>query len=391
MQADIIILGAGIAGCSAAAQLARTGFNVLLVQAPSQKTPRYRVGESLPGAALRMLRHLGIHHLNELLSEGQYRPSAGNMTSWRGSDWQYRDAIQDPEGAGWHLDRAAFDEALLNYAIAQGATLIEAEIQELAHNGAVYRLSGISSADQSYQLEAPWIIDATGKQGWLVRRLAGNPQRLSDQWALVCWMNAHPEDEDDITRLISEQKRSRLESVKPHHAKTHRSKPTLGWWYSARLPDNKRVLAFHGSAAEVAEGYRDLPKWLTSAKASGVLPEGYENLSEAQIVAVKSCDASVQLSPSVAGKGWLAVGDAALSFDPLSSQGMFFALYSGIRGAEAISQSLNTPAFAKAAMGEYADKVGKVLASNQRARSLFYGDSPAEKPLSAHPHAQQSA
>jgi len=32
------------------------------------------------------------------------------------------------------------------------------------------------------------------------------------------------------------------------------------------------------------------------------------------------------------GEGWLAAGDAALSLDPLSSQGLFKALYTGLAG-----------------------------------------------------------
>ncbi len=41
------------------------------------------------------------------------------------------------------------------------------------------------------------------------------------------------------------------------------------------------------------------------------------------------------------GTGWLTIGEASLCFDPLSSQGLFHALYTGISGAEAVVQSLN--------------------------------------------------
>ena len=40
------------------------------------------------------------------------------------------------------------------------------------------------------------------------------------------------------------------------------------------------------------------------------------------------------------GRGWLAVGDAALSFDPLSAQGLFNALFTGLAGAEAAQRHL---------------------------------------------------
>src|SRR4029434_4989904 len=53
---------------------------------------------------------------------------------------------------------------------------------------------------------------------------------------------------------------------------------------------------------------------------------------------------------SVSGHGWLAVGDAAMAFDPLSSQGLMHALASGMRAGEALHSCLAGEA---AAMGEY--------------------------------------
>jgi flavin-dependent dehydrogenase len=40
------------------------------------------------------------------------------------------------------------------------------------------------------------------------------------------------------------------------------------------------------------------------------------------------------------GDGWLACGDAALSFDPLSSQGLLTAIYSGKLASEFLLQQL---------------------------------------------------
>ncbi|MEE8586474.1 MAG: hypothetical protein V3T83_16655 [Acidobacteriota bacterium] len=41
------------------------------------------------------------------------------------------------------------------------------------------------------------------------------------------------------------------------------------------------------------------------------------------------------------GEGWLAAGDAAISFDPLSSQGILTALYAGLKAAEALQSHLS--------------------------------------------------
>jgi hypothetical protein len=52
------------------------------------------------------------------------------------------------------------------------------------------------------------------------------------------------------------------------------------------------------------------------------------------------------------GENWLAVGDAALAFDPISSQGMFSALYTGLRAAQTI--------LGLAPVGQYADRLRSI-------------------------------
>ena len=60
--------------------------------------------------------------------------------------------------------------------------------------------------------------------------------------------------------------------------------------------------------------------------------------------------ASSEILDCSAGKNWLATGDAALSFDPLSSQGIYYALKSGLLAARAIQESLHGNRTAMAAL-----------------------------------------
>jgi flavin-dependent dehydrogenase len=53
---------------------------------------------------------------------------------------------------------------------------------------------------------------------------------------------------------------------------------------------------------------------------------------------------------TVYGQGWIACGDAALTFDPLSSQGLLGALASGVSAAHAISSDDTPTAFADIAV-----------------------------------------
>ena len=66
------------------------------------------------------------------------------------------------------------------------------------------------------------------------------------------------------------------------------------------------------------------------------------------------------------------MGDAAQGFDPLSSQGMFFALYSGIKAAESIVFGLENPATPYEEAIRYQQRNDDVFEANQQARSLFY-------------------
>ena len=70
------------------------------------------------------------------------------------------------------------------------------------------------------------------------------------------------------------------------------------------------------------------------------------------------------------GSSWLAVGDAALSFDPLSSQGLFNAIYTGLAGAESADRHLSGDG---SALGEYASRIASIRDAYQTHLSAWYG------------------
>jgi flavin-dependent dehydrogenase len=122
---------------------------------------------------------------------------------------------------------------------------------------------------------------------------------------------------------------------------THIEAEPDGWWYTAPLPGGWRAVAFHTdsdlpAAGVAADGpaalLRLVPRFLSEVLAgSGFTAGGVGGFCAAH---------SAELAPAV-GDGWLAVGDSALSFDPLSSQGLFNALYTGLAGAEAVDRALS--------------------------------------------------
>ena len=352
---EAVVVGAGPAGCAAALALQRAGRHVCLVDdAPPAAAARPRVGESLPGAVVRLLPQLGIAGLPDLLSAADYHPCQANASAWGSDQWTYQDALRNPEGGGWHLNRAAFDAALRVRARAVGVPIYPARLRQLAANatGHYLRLDGAGADGQPDSqlpdLSTSWLVDATGRAAFVSRRLQGGRLRLDDQLAAVAWVAAGPHDHDAATRI--------------------RSVPG-GWWYTARLPAGQRVICFHSEPATVAALVRNPASFLADFNAAALLPQP---LPLATLPRVYAVEAGIARARQAAAPGLLCVGDAALAFDPLAAQGLFFALYSGLQAGRALDQCLAQPTQQPASLLNYQKQVDQVFLANQRARTYFY-------------------
>jgi flavin-dependent dehydrogenase len=71
-----------------------------------------------------------------------------------------------------------------------------------------------------------------------------------------------------------------------------------------------------------------------------------------------------------AGDGWVAAGDAAVSFDPLSSQGLLNALYTGLASAEAADRALSGDG---SSLSAYASRLAEIDAVYRRNLAAWYG------------------
>ena len=143
-----------------------------------------------------------------------------------------------------------------------------------------------------------------------------------------------------------------------------------GWWYTCPLPDGRRVLAWHTDAdLPGASIMRDRAALLERA---GRSPTLMAEIADAEFAGGESprviAAHSSTLSPPV-GDGWLAAGDAALSFDPLSSQGLFHALYTGLAAAEAADRALSGD---DSALGDYAAALARIDAAYRRNLGEWY-------------------
>jgi len=108
-----------------------------------------------------------------------------------------------------------------------------------------------------------------------------------------------------------------------------------GWWYSSQLSDGKCVVVFHtddqdssSKRARKQEGFLDTPQ--ETAHISQTIEDvDYRVISDANCPRCIAAGSSYLEPFGDEGDQWCAVGDAAVAFDPLSSQGMITALRMG--------------------------------------------------------------
>ena len=141
-----------------------------------------------------------------------------------------------------------------------------------------------------------------------------------------------------------------------------------GWWYTAPLPDGRRIAAFMTdgdlvpSSAGARASFRD--RQLDRARHTRAC------LGQAAFDTEPWVAAACSSQPAkAAGPGWVAVGDAAAAFDPISQQGVTWALESGLEAARAIDAHLSGDL---RALDRYADWVESEFASYLQIRDEYY-------------------
>ena len=312
-QANVAIVGGGPAGAVAALSLARSGIDVALFDSAKRHG---QVGETLPPAIRPVLDGLGLRAA--MAAEG-HLPSVGSWSAWGGAEPWGHDHMFNRFGHGWHIDRRRFDAWLREAARAAGARLVlgasVVASDRLAGGGFRLRLS------DGQEITVPIVLDAGGRGAGFARQRGVKRCMLDRMIALV----------GQVVRRAD---------AGPEPAATLVEATEAGWWYSAPLPQDRLVIAFM-TDADLARGIGvSSESWLRRLAASACTGERALRYGAGLAGPPLVVPASSSRLDRFGDADWLAIGDAAATQDPLSSEGILVAMESGLDGASAVAQVL---------------------------------------------------
>jgi len=321
---DVLVIGAGPAGSTAAYHLANKGFKVLVIE--KEKLPRYHVGESLMPYCYFPLERMG---LSDWMRESAY-PKKQSVQFVRSNGqvsqpFYFFQHFDHKAATTWQVDRAEFDKKLMDNAQSKGAELLQGtKVTDLIEENAV--ICGVvtdSMQDDHKRIRSKIVIDASGKNAFSINRFNSRiPDKLLKKISIWTYY-----------------KGAKRDPGLDEGATTVAYLPKKAWFWYIPLSDDR-----------VSVGLVADPSYLNFSKAD------YQELFEREIQKnewIKDhlsigelCDKFYVTSDFsyrsdfVAKEGLVLAGDAFSFLDPVFSSGVFLALRSGEMVATAVAQAL---------------------------------------------------
>ncbi|GAA3213861.1 NAD(P)/FAD-dependent oxidoreductase [Nonomuraea helvata] len=324
---QVLIIGGGPAGATAAGLLAREGFQVTLLE--RDRFPRYHIGESILPSCRPIFELLGVW--DKVEAHG-FQPKGGAFFVWGPEEWEVRFSnMGDETPNAWQVVRSEFDQILLDHARELGVEVHEGvSVRDIEFDGdraVAATWYETKDASKTGRIEFGHVIDASGRAGVLATKHLKS-RRMHEVFKNVAawtyWKNAKPLDKGPKGAIA-------VCSIED------------GWFWAIPLHDGTVSVGL----VTGRDLFRDSRNRLDGdvqavydealAKCPAVLAmlEGAEQVSPMKVEQDYS-----YVTENFAGPGYLLAGDAACFLDPLLSTGVHLATYSAMLAAASLSSVL---------------------------------------------------
>lgn len=333
---DVLVMGGGPAGSTAAILLAGKGYRVVLLE--KARHPRFHIGESLLPANLPLFDRLGV--ADKVRAIGMEKWGAEFTSPWDGrhQEFEFASAWDKSLSLAYQVRRSAFDEILVRRAAEAGALVIEGcrarEVQFL-DGGRRARVEALHGDGRIETWEARYLVDATGRDTFMANRLQAKRRNRKHNSAA---MYAHFTG----ARREPGKREGNIGIFWFDH----------GWLWFIPLSDGNTSVGAVVWPSYMKTRQVELREFLLSTIA--LCPPLAERLAHATLATEVEATGNYSYTcDHTHGTNYLLVGDAYAFIDPVFSSGVMLAMTSAAAAAETIDGCLKHPGRAAQAMKRY--------------------------------------
>ena len=334
---DVLVIGGGPAGSTAAALLAERGYRVTLLEKAHH--PRFHIGESLLPANLPLLEKLGV--ADAVKAIGMEKWGAEFVSPWHDhkQTFEFADAMDKSMPMAYQVRRAEFDEILIRNASRKNARVVEGcqveDVDFLPDNAGVL-VQGRHDDGRAETVHARFVLDASGRDTFLGNRFKAKQRNKKHNSTAIYGHFSGAERnagkaEGNITIFWFEH----------------------GWFWFIPLADGTTsVGAVTWPYYLKTRNKKPLEQFLQETIA--LCAPLSERLQHAQLASpVEATGNFSYVCDRTHGNNYLLLGDAYTFIDPVFSSGVMLAMQSAFIGADTVDECLRHPRQAAAALRKF--------------------------------------